>query len=103
MVDKRKLNNMLNNLQYNSSEIPSKTTIFKADSGASQHYIRNEDKSMLKNLQFLSNGPKVTLPNCDIIQANETGQLPLPDILSDKSKNSHVFKHITNASLLSIR
>ena len=38
-------------------------TILKADSGATQHYLKQEDSTILENYTKINNDPKVSLPN----------------------------------------
>ena len=54
----------------------------KADSGASRHYIRQSDTSILHNKTTDPHGPTVLLPNNASITATESGQLPLSNLLS---------------------
>ena len=81
---------------------PTSTIVAKADTGASQHYFRNQDTAALENLQPVSFGPVVNLPDSTSIQAQKQGNVLLHPSLSHNATTSHVFNHLTNASLLSI-
>ena len=74
----------------------------KADTGASSNYITKQDGHILEEVVEVKNGPIVKLPNNAQIQADKKGLLPLASILSEKSRTAHVFKGLTNASLISI-
>ena len=81
---------------------PSTVFTLKADSGATCHYLKNEDSSFLQNLTKLSDGPHATLPNNSTIQATHSGFLPLSDIISPHAKTSFIFPGLSNESLLSV-
>ena len=76
--------------------------ISKADSGASQHYFKNEDVPVISNCTKTQVGPTVSLPDGTSMQATKTGNLELSPLLSKKATAVHVFKGIQNSSLLSI-
>ena len=59
------------------------TIIAKADTGASQHYFRNQDTPALKNLQAISFGPVVNLQDSTPIQARQKGHISLHPSLSE--------------------
>ena len=88
--------NCLNNLNANFH------TILKADSGATQHYLKQEDSVILENYTKINNGPTVSLPNNTTIQATHRGTLPLPSAISTAAMTAHTFPHLKNTSLLSI-
>ena len=81
---------------------PKLTVVCKANTGASSNYVTERDQLILDNLQNVINGPKAKLPNDAEIQANKKGLLPFPSIISDAGKTAHVFRGLTNASLISI-
>ena len=82
---------------------PQRATItMKADSGASRHYIRPQDSSILQQKKHDPFGPTVQLPNSESITATETGQLPLSNTLSTEAKKAHVLDELLSASLLSL-
>ena len=81
---------------------PKQQVVCKADTGASSNYLTKKDEYILQDAKPIINGPIVKLPNDVQIQASKQGLLPLPPVLSDKARTAHVFKGLTNASLLSI-
>ena len=48
----------------------------KADSGASNHYLKDSHIHALKNVAPLLDGPRVMLPNEATIKATHSGNLP---------------------------
>jgi hypothetical protein len=76
--------------------------VAKADSGASKHYWRMKDKHALSSLKAIQNGPQVQLPNKQTIQATDVGHLPFSTKLSEQATEAHVFKDLTNHSLISL-
>ena len=56
--------------------------IAKADSGATHHYWREQDKSVLTNMQDLKNGLHVRLPNDEQLAITSNGTLTLHADLS---------------------
>ena len=76
--------------------------VAKADSGASQHYFKNEDAPVIRNCTKTQVGPTVSLPDGISMQATKTGNLELSPLLSKKATAVHVFDGIQNSSLLSI-
>ena len=81
---------------------PPKSITCKADAGASSNYIAQKDENALRNIELVQNGPKVKLPNNEEIQASKKGLLPLPTTLSTTARTAHVFKGLTNSSLVTI-
>ena len=75
--------------------------IAKADSGASRHYIRDDDKSIL-NFRKKDLGPTVLLPNNDSMTSTESGILPLSGHLNAAAKKAHIFSDLHSASLISL-
>ena len=75
-------------------------TKLKADTGASSNYLTDNDKELLRNWKPSSKGPRVHLPDGDIIASNGTGQLPIPG-LSPSATTAHTFQNL-KTSLLSI-
>ena len=91
------------NNQLVPSLIPPPFIKAKADSGASNHYWRPQDVDALSNNESTMTGPKVKLPNNEIIQANQAGIINLPtNKLSTKGATAHVFPNRQNASLISL-
>ena len=81
---------------------PKPQVVCKADTGASSNYLTERDEHILQKIETVKNGPMVKLPNNYQIQASKQGLLPLPSVLSNKARTAHVFKGLTNSSLLSI-
>ena len=77
------------------------TSIAKADSGATFHFLKPEHRKVMKNVIDLQNGPKATLPNNEVIQASCSGILPFPSVSQQASK-ALVYPGLQNESLLSI-
>ena len=99
----RNFNNNLILANRRLSAIPPKLTVVcKADTGASSNYVTEKDENVLEDLQEVINGPRARLPNDAEIQANKRGLLPLPKIISEIGRTGHVFRGLTNASLISI-
>ena len=78
----------------------SNSIIAKADSGASRHYCREQDKHVMSNIRPES-GNSVTLPNDDVIQTSETGHLPMTG-LSKNATKVQVLPNLHSSSLISI-
>ena len=55
--------------------LPQQTTLLKADTGATGHYIKPSDMTILHNLLPTTTGPAVRLPNNEIMQAKLKGNL----------------------------
>ena len=93
-----------NSLFVPSDNISNKNTLFKlkADTGASKHFIKNEHKTFLAQIQKLFDGPRAMLPNKNTIKATHKGNLILHNQLSQSSRQAFVYPKLTNESLLSI-
>ena len=78
------------------------TVIAKADSGATRHYFRATDATVLKNQQDDSSGPTVTLPDNTTITATKKGEVPLSTKLTTKATTAHVLNDLQSASLISL-
>ena len=63
----------------------------KADSGALNHYWREEDKKVLNNVMPFD-GPNVTLANNTSLKSNEEGKIPLSPLLSNNAKKHLSFR-----------
>jgi hypothetical protein len=75
----------------------------KADSGASSHYFKPSDRTVLSSLRSTPFGPTVMLPDSTNIQATHAGQLPLHSSLSKTATTTaHILDGMTNSSLISI-
>ena len=75
--------------------------IAKGDSGATSHYIREEDQSCLLNIQK-HQGPTITLPDASTLTSTKLGTLPLPTTLSSKAKYANIVPGLKSASLISL-
>ena len=76
--------------------------ILKADSGASQHFVRLQDALKLKDVHPITNGPAAKLPNNTLIKTTSKGYLSYPDCLSSNAKAALIYPALKNASLLFI-
>ena len=76
--------------------------ILKADTGATNHYFRLRDISILKNITKCSNNKSVQLPNSNSIDITHQGVLPISNKLSMKAKTAHIISKLINSSLLSL-
>jgi hypothetical protein len=87
-----------------SADPPNSSVILaKADSGASSHYFKPSDRTVLSALRSTPFGPTVMLPDSTNIQATQhSGQLPLHSSLSATAKTAHILDGMTNSSLISI-
>ena len=75
--------------------------IYKGDTGASRHYFRDNDKQALVNLKQCTHTTSVHLPDNSMIESNEVGNLPIPE-LSAAATTTAIFPALTNSSLISI-
>ena len=77
--------------------------ILKADSGASDHYIKSDHMTYLKKVTNLHNTTTpINLPNNTILHPSHKGELPFAPQLSNESKIAKIVPGLTNASLFSI-
>ena len=74
----------------------------KADSGATNHYLKSEHIPSLTKVIPLFHGPSAILPNNTTITAIHQGTLPFASALSRKAKKALVFPGLSNESLLLI-
>ena len=102
----RGLDNKLKNIYSTktSTTIPptNHTVICKADSGATRNYFIERDAYVLNDKQLIKNGPKVGLPNGATLEAYLRGNIPFSTLLTTEAMQAHVFKGLTNSSLISI-
>ena len=75
--------------------------IAKGDSGATNHYLRDEHKKNLDNVQSGLDRPLVQLPNNDVIETSSTGILNLHPALSMRAKEAHILPQL-GTSLISL-
>ena len=78
------------------------SVVANADSGASRHYIKEQDAKVLHNVKLDSNGPTVLLPNNASITSTKKGMLPLASQLSHEAKTAHVLPELHSTSLISL-
>ena len=93
------------NLLAVASNINSKflgTITFKADSGATKHFLKYVDRALLQHLIKLSNGPLAMLPDQRLIKPSHSGHLTLSPHLSSEATHALVYPGIHNESLISI-
>ena len=74
----------------------------KADTGASQHYIKNTDKNFLQQCRPVSTHCPILLPNGTIVNSTEQGKLPLSNKFQPQSSVAKILPSLKNNSLLSI-
>ena len=87
-----------NKNQLVPSLIPPPFINARSNSGASNQYWRPQDVDALSNIESTTTGPKVKLPNNEIIQANQTEIINLPtNKLSTKGATAHVLPNIQNS------
>ena len=80
----------------------SSRTIAKLDSGATNHYFKQAHLKILKNVQKLSKGSNVHLPNNTSIPVTHEGYLNLHTKLKPQMSKTYVLPQLTNESLFSI-
>jgi hypothetical protein len=87
-----------------SADPPNSSVILaKADSGASSHYFKPSDRTVLSALRSTPFGPTVMLPDSTNMQATHSGQLPLhSSLVPATAKTAHILDGMTNSSLISI-
>ena len=87
----------------NSPSITAHCTVTAvADTGASSHYLRDEDKDHAVTIPSVTPGPEVTLPNAENVQATTTAIIPLSKQLSPEAQTGHVLPALKSSSLLSM-
>ena len=74
----------------------------KPDTGASSHYFKATDSSVLQKVRTTQIRPVVTLPDLSTIQATAEGKLSIHPVLSEQATTAHIFDDLTNTSLLSV-
>lgn len=84
-------------LSYHDALLSSSPVTFKANSNASGHYVREDDKKVLHSIISTNTVPIVQLPDSTHIQqATHQGILPLP-----VPATAHVLLQLSSSSLLS--
>lgn len=95
------------NTSLSSTVIPPPTQLIsnvtaKCDSGAPKHYFTVNDQRALTNIQSVTNGPIVGLPDGTTIQGAKSGTVPLRPTLSLTAQKAHIFPGIKSSSLISL-
>ena len=75
--------------------------IAKGDSGASHHYIRQQDQHCLTDIKPNSSA-RVTLPNAKAISSTKQGNLNLHKSLTSKATNAVILPQLQSSSLVSL-
>ena len=71
--------------------------VFKADSGASKHYVRAVDKSTLSNISINNSKMMVVLPDNSKTDITQQGNLNLHSKLSIKASKSSILPNLKNS------
>ena len=95
IVDGKGPNNCVLNTQ------PKTTCIAKADTGASTHYWRPQDKKFLMDIHNKT-GPLITLPYGSALNATEVGYLPISKQISPKGRKTQIVLQLQSSSLISV-
>ena len=82
--------------------INNNSIVFKADSGASKHYVRIKDAHALTNMTDVTAIRKVVLPNNDTIAVTKQGILPMNHGISPAGRKASVLPGLKNTSILSL-
>ena len=77
-----KLNSTFNNTKLvpHIAHQPTNDFILKADTGASQHYIKCTDQKYLQNCTVIKTNQQILLPNGTQIPSTVQGHLPLQSL-----------------------
>ena len=78
-----------------------KIILAKGDSGASSHFIKEEDQACLQDVKAID-GPTIQLPDASTLKATKSGQLPFSNLLSSEGKKAAIVPGLKSASLISI-
>ena len=100
-----KLKSTFNNTKlvpHKAHQPTSNNFVLKADTGASQHYIKYTDKKYLTNYSVIKTNQTIMLPNGTQIPSTVQGHLPLPQSLNQSTTLAKVLPALRNTSLLSI-
>ena len=73
----------------------------KGDSGATSHFIKEEDAKCLHNIKQ-TRGPVITLPDASTLQATKSGILPTSSLLTDKGKRATIVPGLKTSSLIAL-
>ena len=75
--------------------------IAKADSGASDHYMRMQDANILSDLKNITS-KAIIIPDGSTIQATQSRILPFAPELSQRAKRAKILPQLKSASLISL-
>ena len=92
--------NKLSSSVASTNKIKAKV-IAKADSAASDHYFRNEDRHFLGNVNSVTSRP-IVLPNQTIITATSKGIIPISTELSPDGRTAKILPELKTALLISV-
>jgi hypothetical protein len=84
-----------------ASHNKNKAIFAKADSAASDHYFRDEDRHVLKDIHSITSGP-IILPNQTTIKATSSGILPISSELTPEGRTAKILPDLRTASLISV-
>ena len=79
-----------------------KNVIAKADTGASKHYFKPTDATVITNVTPTTTSPEIQLPNNTTISATHIGTLPLSTKLTKQAQQVQILPQLSHTSLLSI-
>ena len=91
----------ISNKLANISVAHNNPILLKADTGASKHYLRNVDATILNNANTNISSINVYLPNNEVLTSNVSGHLPIKE-LSAPAQQTYALPTLTKISLLSI-
>ena len=96
------INIVENDYINNTCSSPQQNTIIaKGDSGATSHYFRPQDASILDNVQK-TQGPMVKQPDNTDLATGGTGKIPLSNELSIAAQTAMILPTLKSASLISM-
>ena len=78
-----------------------KTILEKADSGASWHYLKNDDKGVLKDTKPATD-QVVNTPNNKVVTSSFKGQTTAFSVLFKTERYAHMFKYTYSTSIISL-
>ena len=93
---------MLNHMSCPNLPPVNNPITFKADSGASKHYLKINDMHVLTHMTDVAKSRQVTLPNNEKIEITKEGILPLNLKISAEGRKASVLPGLQNTSLLSL-
>ena len=93
-----KVSHMTVKPQMNKQKI---ACIAKADTGASTHYWRPQDRRCLMDIHK-ETGPRITLPDGSALRSTEVGYLPISTHISAKGRKARIVPQLQSSSLISV-